>query len=128
MGLERILLQASFTRSIAFSLFSGNYNGNRNYFLLASASGTSPGIYLPGGQAVLPLKWDWFTNIVIQSLNTPFFENFTGTLDQEGIGYAGINTFKPLPPNAVGLLLHFAYALDKPWDFVSIPVPIKIVP
>jgi hypothetical protein len=37
-------------------------------------------------------------------------------------------TVGPLPPVAVGITMHFAYALNGPWDFASNPVGVEIVP
>ena len=41
---------------VQFMLKAGSVNQNRQYFLLGSVSGTSPGIHLPGGAATLQLN------------------------------------------------------------------------
>ncbi len=113
--------------TVNFTLDSGAGNGNRNYFLLGSVSGTTPGFPLPGG-LTLPLNWDVFTGIVFQKVNTPFFSTFQGQLDALGQGAAQLNTLGPLPPGFVGVKLYFAYLLYQPFDSVSNPLAIEIVP
>ncbi|MFH2001827.1 MAG: NosD domain-containing protein, partial [Planctomycetota bacterium] len=113
---------------VSFTLFAGKPEAGRNYVLLGSISGTSPGFPLPGGLAILPLNWDSFTDYVIQSLNTPIFTDFMGNLDGEGMGFAQFDTFGPLPSVLSGLSFSFAYALYPPWDEVSNPLNVKILP
>ncbi|MFH2002212.1 MAG: VCBS repeat-containing protein, partial [Planctomycetota bacterium] len=62
---------------------AGPDNGSRNYLILGSVSGSSPGFDLPGGE-VLPLNWDLFTDILLSLLNTPTCADFMGTLDASG--------------------------------------------
>ena len=108
-----------------FVLNAGADNANRNYFLLGSVSGTEPGTPLPGGLVTLPLNWDFFTNIVINMINGPIFQNFMGSLDGTGSATATLNL--PPVPGAAGLIMYYAYAL-KPYDYVSNPVAVEIVP
>jgi hypothetical protein len=112
--------------SINFSLGAGVANANRNYILLGSISGTTPGTPLPGGMVTLPLNWDIFTNLVITFANTPAFTNFMGPLDAGGNASASLNV-GPFS-GATGLSMYFAYTLPFPYDFVSTPVKIDIVP
>jgi hypothetical protein len=125
------ILYESASGTVAFDLNGGTANANRNYLLLGSMRGTSPGILLPGGTATLPLNWDLFTDLAINLLNTPYFSNFMGTLDSEGHGSATFNTLAPLPRGLAGETLHFAYALPPRlpdgW-FASNPAGIWIVP
>ena len=111
---------------VDFKLFAGKDHANRNYILLGSISGTDPGIPLPGGLVTLPLNWDFFTNLVISMINSSIFYNFMSKLDAYGTGKAQLN-LGPVP-GAAGITMHFAYALNSPWDFVSNPVGIEIVP
>jgi len=110
--------------TINFYLDAGPQNGNRNYLLIGSASGTTPGIPIPGGYETLPLNWDWFTEIVLALYNTAIFKNFHGKLLGDGKGEA-IFDF-PGYPGTNGLELCFAYCLNNPFDVVSNPVEIKI--
>ena len=93
-------------------------------------TGTVPGNYLPGGATILPLNWDLFTNLIIEYMNSIYFQNFLGTLDNSGSGKAAFNTQGPLPSGTAGLVdMSFCYALKGPvWDFVSNPINVAIVP
>jgi hypothetical protein len=113
--------------TIEFALNAGASKANRNYLLLGSISGTVPGFTLPGGFATLPLNWDGFTDVVLLLINTPIFSNFLASLDGLGRGTAKLNA-PPLPPNFVGLTMYYAYCLGFPWEFVSNPIQIVIVP
>ena len=108
-----------------FTLNAGAANAGRNCIILGSVTGTT-GIPLPGGQAVLPLRWDLFTSITIDLANTPTFQNFIGKLDGAGIGSATLN----LPPIPGGGLpgMFFAFALNNPWNFVSNAVLVELGP
>jgi len=123
---DTFTISASKGGTVTFSLDAGPDNSQRDYVLLASASGTEPGFSLPGGYVTLPLNWDRVTDLVVANLNSPTFSNFRGALDKEGQATAQLN-IDHLPDNAVGLQLNFAYALFQPWDFVSNPVLVEIV-
>lgn len=109
-----------------FKLHATAAKANRLYLMLGSVTGTSPGTPLKGG-TTLPLNWDFFTSLVINLLNTPVFANFQGQLDATGSAQATFDTFGPVS-GATGLIIHFAYTLANPFDFVSRPVPVQIVP
>ena len=109
-------------------LKAGIENKNRAYVLLGTTSGTSPGILLPGGSVSLPLNWDYFMLLVTQHLNTQLFHNFQAKLNTYGVAMATFDTLQPLPPGSAGTVMHFAYALNVPWDFVSNPVVVEILP
>jgi len=110
-----------------FTLKGGPANANRNYLLLGSVSGTSPGLPLPGGYATLPLNWDAFTGIVVDYLNSALFNKFLGNLNASGNGMAAFDTQGPFS-GAAGLSIYFAYACNQPWDFTSNYVTITITP
>jgi hypothetical protein len=112
---------------VEFMLRAGQENAFRNYILLGSITGTWPGTPLPSGLAVLPLNWDVFTDLVLTLLNTPLFMNFFGVLDSSGDGSALLNLPGPLPSGSQGMVIHFAYALNNPYDFTSNPAAIEIV-
>jgi hypothetical protein len=113
--------------TVNFNLNAGVDQANRDYFLLASASGTEPGTQLPGGTTVLPLNWDAVTDLMIVLANGPIAVGFSGTLDNEGLGSATLDT-GPLPGSTVGSIVSFAYLLYYPFDYVSNPVNIDIIP
>jgi hypothetical protein len=52
--------------------------------------------------------------------------DFTGMLDGSGMAAAQLNLGPA--PGAAGTTLHFAFALNAPWDFASNAVPVSIVP
>jgi len=118
--------------SINLLLLGDTANANRDYLILGGITPYDPctgGIVLPGGKATLPLQtWDAFTDLVLTNINTPFFSNFMGKLDSTGSSIAVLDTFGPVNPAAIGLTLNFAYALNKPWDFASNFIGIKIQP
>ncbi|MHC4942075.1 MAG: FG-GAP repeat domain-containing protein [Planctomycetota bacterium] len=113
--------------TVNFQLHGGVANAHRHYILLGTVSGTSPGYPLPGGMVTLPLNWDAFTGVVLALLNTSIFSNFLSTLDASGESSAQINS-GPLPPGYVGVVMHYAYALNNPFNFVSNPLSVEIVP
>ena len=121
-------IQGSSGGVVNFYLNAGAARGLRNYFLLGSLSGTAPGLPLPGGSVTLPLNWDLFMSLVYWPWNTPVFTDFTGTLDASGTAAARLDTLNPLPPGSSGAVMHFAYALGSPYNFVSNPVGVEITP
>ena len=123
---NKYTISAGTKSTITFTLTAAIKNANRNYFLLGSVTGTTPGLQLPFVR--LPLNWDIFTYIVISLANTPMFAHFNDTLDSLGNGSAQLNTMAPFPPSAVGATLHFACLLYYAIDFASNPVAIEILP
>lgn len=121
------MIEESVGGSIRLNLKAGSANAGRKYILLGSASGTSPGYPLPGGMATLPLHWDIFTDLVFSLLNTPVCQDFLGVLDANGKAACVFNTLGPVP-GAAGTHVHFAYALNNPWNYVSNPAVIEVVP
>ena len=93
---------------------------NRNYLILGGASGTSPGVRLPGTPYInLDLNLDGFSAELIGLVNTPTFANFSGSLDAQGRATAQLNV-PPLPGLPV-VTLSFAYVHDTAtgFDFAS---------
>lgn len=125
--IDTSVLSAAQGGTVNFTLDAGTANGNRNYLLLGSVTGTSPGTPLPGGLVTIPLNRDWFTDYILARLNTSVFSNFLGTLGAAGGAMSALNA-PPLHSNWIGKTLHFAYALDNPWDYASDAVEIEIVP
>ena len=108
-------------------LDAGAGNGNRNYLVFGSLSGTMPGFALPGGEMV-PLNWDIFTNFLLSMINSPVFQNFTGKLDATGQAMATLDTLGAMPAQLAGTNMHFAFVLNKPWDYVSNALAIELIP
>jgi hypothetical protein len=110
-----------------FVLQGGPSRAGRGYLLLASASGSAPGVTVAPG-VVLPLNPDpvlfWTLDLAVQGL----LPGFLGLLDGQGRQRASL----AVPPGVVSFLqggtLTFAYALLDPVDFASNPVPVSILP
>jgi hypothetical protein len=118
---------ASTGGQIGFSLDAGPGNANRSYLVVGSLSGTTPGLTLPGGLVTLPVNWDGFSDLEMALLNTPAFTGFLGTLNAQGLADARLNV-PALPSGAVGVIFHFAYCCNVPFDFASNSVNFEIVP
>lgn len=81
-----------------------------------------------GRTVTLTVNWDFATDLIVSGLNTALLENFLGTLDGSDSAAAVFITYSPLPEGTAVRILSFAYALDKPWNFVSNPVQVRIEP
>ncbi|MHC4941527.1 MAG: right-handed parallel beta-helix repeat-containing protein [Planctomycetota bacterium] len=101
-------------------------NASRDYLVLGSVSGRTPGYVLPGGYFTLPITWDWFTDLELTLLNTVFFQNVLGTLGADG--KAASVFYFPGYPGTAGMVICFAYCCNNPFDFTSNPVEILVVP
>jgi hypothetical protein len=112
---------------VKFFIDAGVQNAGRYYILLGCVSGTYPGTPLPGGQAVLPLNWDPFTDAVFSMVNTPFFLNFLGKLGHIGKAQARLYT-GPIPDVFDPMIMYFAFTLGDPFDLSSNPVEVLIAP
>jgi len=77
--------------------------------------------------ATLPLNWDDFTDELLLLVNTQTCIDFFGMLDSNGANHAKLCT-NILQSQYIGMEINFAYCLDAPFDFVSNPVKIEIVP
>ncbi|MFH2001146.1 MAG: hypothetical protein ABIK28_15800 [Planctomycetota bacterium] len=115
--------------TVNFQLDAGVQYAYHEYLLLGSTTGTSPGIGLPGGN-VLPLVWDWFTDLIMQYLNSIMFYQFYGILDGNGHATAQFNL--PAPPPGEKwpeMTLWFAYCIkDEPKWIPSNTVQVDLAP
>ncbi|MFH1998086.1 MAG: hypothetical protein ABIK28_00330 [Planctomycetota bacterium] len=114
---------------VNFTLDAGTSYGNRNFLMLGSVTGTSPGSPLPGGK-ILPLNWDLLTDIILGNIGSPVFLNFLGQLNASGRGQATLNVPGPFDPGLVGLNIYFAYLLGPPpgFNFTSNAVSLTMEP
>jgi parallel beta-helix repeat protein len=117
-------LSASSGGTIQLTIDGGPDNAHRAYIILGGMTGTVPGTPLPGGRVILPINWDTFTNVLLHYLNSPFFQDFLGKLDQDGQAHAQLN-FLSLH-GLQGQSMYYASACNKPYDTVSNPIAIKI--
>lgn len=120
-------ISASLGGSVDFSLDAGTDHATRNYLVLGSLSGTTPGFALPGDMVTAPLNWDGFTDTLLLLLGTPVFTGFYGALDNTGAATARIDT-APVSPAFVGSIMHYAFVLNNPFDFVSNSAAVEIAP
>jgi hypothetical protein len=112
---------------VHYSLDAGAGHAGRQYLLLGSMSGTSPGYPLPGG-AVLPLNWDVFTDLVMLFLGSPVCQDFMGYLDGSGTATAALDTQGSLDAALIGVTAHFAFLLGGPFDYTSNAIPVTFDP
>lgn len=115
---------------LKFKLRGKPKNAGRAYFIFGGASGTAPGTPMPDGKSVLPINWDQFTNVVA-NVNYPdsvIFMHFFGHLDSKGEAKAKFNTNGHIH-GTLGYTVSFAFPLQGiPWDFVSNPINVEIIP
>jgi hypothetical protein len=127
LSIDTNQLSVSTGGTIDFSIDAGVGHADRNYLILGSVTGTAPGYPLPGGNVTLPLNWDVYTDLVFAYLNTPLFQDFLGKLGPVGTGAAQLNA-PPIPSTAIGAVLYHAYCLNNPFDYVSNPIRIELIP
>ena len=113
--------------TVNFTLNAGLAHAGRDYLLVGSASGQSPGTAVPGG-ARMPLNRDTVTDFILANVGTPQFQNFQGTLDGQGMATASWVTSGPLPPAALGLHIDFGYTTTNPYDFQSNTTWVEVQP
>jgi len=112
---------------------TGGPHGGDWYWVLASGSGTSPGIGVPGG-FTLPLSYDPWFDFSVVAFNTTFLQNTQGILDGAGTATAQVVLPAGLSPSLAGAQFHFAYATaaNSPTaasvTSVSGPVSLTLVP
>ncbi|MSR75130.1 MAG: arylsulfotransferase [Planctomycetes bacterium] len=115
--------------SVQFQLITGSNHANEAFVLLASATGTNPGLAL--GSFILPLNDDDLLAFTLSNANTPMLTNTFSALDAQGRALASLN-LPPLVglPNA--LPLNFAAVLFNPttmtFTATSYAVPLTLLP
>jgi hypothetical protein len=96
--------------TMTFDVKLGPAYAAKTYVVLASASGTTPGIYANGN--VLPLNLDNVLLFSLDQANTPLLTNTLGSLDALGRATASLN----LPPGMLAgpVVGHFACGVVDP--------------
>ena len=89
------------------SLAAGPANGGAFYYVLGSASGTSPGA--PIGSILLPLNFDAYFNFTLLNPNVPPLGSTFANLDGEGAGTATITIAPGTDPSLAGATFHHAF-------------------
>jgi parallel beta-helix repeat protein len=112
--------------SIQFKLIPGYDHSFRNYLIVGGVCGTEHGHLLSGGLVTLPINLDAFTYGVL----FPLLNTWTFTIFMSKIAVGGSPAYMnaPLIPGFAGVKMYFAYCLNAPFDFVSNPVEIEVVP
>jgi hypothetical protein len=107
-------------------LDAGDLNAGRNYFILGSVTGTSPGLNLASGLHI-PLNVDVYFLLLVDLPNILIAPQI-GTLD--GTGQATATFFVPpgTPASLIGVTLQHAFVLLSPKDFASNVVDLTLVP
>ncbi|MBU0753861.1 MAG: hypothetical protein KJ645_01890 [Planctomycetes bacterium] len=98
-------------------LDAGPAYAGRNYHVLGSLSGTTPGTMTPSGH-ILPLNWDFWTDFTLNYANSIYFPNFRSTLDAMGRSTAQINA-PATGPTAIGVRMYYAFTLYNPFGYTS---------
>jgi hypothetical protein len=118
---------ASGAAVIHLFLDAGPDYAGRRYIIGGGISGSRPGTILPGGN-VIPVNRDALSEIILNNLNGSVFQNFSGTLDDEGRATATLSIPGAINPMYAGEAITFAFTLLGGFDFVSNPVFISIEP
>lgn len=115
---------------VTLSVEIGPNHGGEAYAVVASGSGTTPGVALAGGLH-LPLNPDVWTEVTLAFANTPLFPGFRGNLSATGTATARMDTLGPFDPFLVGTELDFvAVAMDGGFvpTHVTSPTRVSLVP
>jgi len=120
-------LSAATGSDIDFMLDAGAAYAGRDYLILASLSGSAPGMDINGVH--VPLNWDWVSDYIYNNLGMSVFQDFFSQLDGAGQASAtlNLNAAPGLVP-FVGQDLTFAFAVTGPVDFASNPLYVAIQP
>jgi uncharacterized Ntn-hydrolase superfamily protein len=109
---------------VDFVLQPGPAHAARPYALLATRSGSSPGIPIP--PVVIPLNPDLVFQLSLQLANSTVFQNTIRTFDAGGRATAGFVAPPAALADLLGLDLTFAYATFLPVDFASNAVRVTV--
>lgn len=123
-NLATLSVQTTGTQTL--SLDAGVARAGRIYFLLGTFTGTSPGLTLANG-TLLPLNPSFYLTFTATRPNTALLTNSLGLLNASGQATSAFH-LPHVPSTAAGLVLHHAYVLLQPIDFVSNPVSLTLVP
>jgi len=117
-------------KNIEFMLTAGVDSAFQKYLIVPGVSGTAPGMPLGGNSGlVLPVNWDFVSDLMLSLNNIANFFGFLGILDANGNAMARFEW--PGYPGSAGISLYFTYCCKDPangFDFVSNVVEIQVVP
>ena len=95
-----------------------------SYCTLLAPHSSAPKYAVSGGGATLPLNRDPVFNYIRANYNNAMLSNFRGTLDASGEAAATLSV--PFVSFPVGTILHFAYTLERPFDYQSNAAAVEI--
>jgi hypothetical protein len=103
------------------------------YALLGSMTGTAPGVIDPVSGLTLPLVFDMYTDLIVNTGGRGVLSPWQGVLDGNGAADATLVVPPATDPALVGLVLHHAFfTVEFTPDFtvtsVSDPVRLELVP
>lgn len=104
--------------TVTFSLDGGLMSAGDIYFLVGSASGTSPGFVIDG--LLIDLNYDSFTTYLITHPNAAPYSGTMGVLDGFGLGSASLSPAAGAAPSLAGATLHHAFVVMEPNGVVSL--------
>ena len=110
----------------ALTITAGAQHAGKWYWLLGSATGTSPGLATPAG--VLPLNYDGYFAYTLSNPNLVPLTGSLGLLDGQGDATAQFSLPAGSSLSLAGLTLHHAYAVlgSLSTDMVSNAIPIAL--
>jgi hypothetical protein len=107
------------------TLNAGPSKAGQFFFIVGTASGTSPGT--PLGSVIVPINLDSYTLALLGSPGLSQLLNFAGNLDANGQATAQVLVPPGTDPALAGLTFHHAYVLvNGIVDFASNAVPITL--
>lgn len=109
---DRDTLSASAGGTVQLDLLAGPANAGRQYLVLASLSGTFPGLTVGG--MTLPLNYDGFLAASLSLANSAMFVNTLGVLDGTGSARAQFVLPPAIAAALAGQAVSFAYVLLTP--------------
>ena len=95
--------------TVNFSLDGGVMSAGSIYFMVGSASGTTPGFIIDG--LLIDLNYDAFTTYMATHPNTAPYAGTMGILDGFGFGSASVSTLPGAAPRLAGSTLHHAFVV-----------------
>ncbi len=122
---DRDTLSASAGGTVQLDLLAGSANAGRQYLVLASLSGTFPGLTVGG--LTLPLNYDGLLAASLSLTNSAMFVNTFGVLDGTGNATARFVLPPGIASALAGQAVSFAYVLLTPsLNFPSNPARVLL--
>lgn len=124
LEIGRDTMESSSGGAVPFRLMAPRELAGRPYLLLASASGTEPGLQLDG--LTLPLNPDELTTLSAELAGQRPFVSTRGILNAKGEAAATIHLRPRQLKGLAGHDISFAFLVDNPPAFASNPVNLRI--